>query len=297
VRLAVIVFRGAIAGLDSGEGLNLAYSAYPPMEDEAAARKKFAVDGLGVGYMHPHIIGQRSTRPFWNAFLRVLDNSCTKVTRAQLYREGRATGSPEDRRRMRELEVRIQTCLECASAIGAVVGAVIAVSTSSLAVEMGFLAAVAAYSWWSWAQTFNGLFYYVFGRGALQQTGRLRLFAALDRVSAFVRLTVMFVLVTALLDDLGVVSVVGLPASEKVTGGQAAAFYVWNSLNAIPGLDVPSTLHWQLTHPLTDLASRALLLTYKAFILLPLVFFAYLLLQKIWSESPWSWDKRAEVDA
>ena len=95
-------------------------------------------------------------------------------------------------------------------------------------------------------------------------------------------------LVTALLDDLGVVGAVRLPASDKVTAGQAAAFYALNSLNAVPGLDIPGTLNWQLTHPLTDLASRTVLLAYKAFLLFPLFFFFYLLMQRLWAGSSWS---------
>jgi hypothetical protein len=260
LRLIVLAFRATIAepGWWSGDGLNVAYSSHRPITDEEAAARK-------VQEFH-------NMSPGSAALLRKLAMPI----------------SPETSMEMRKRKVRVQTAVECASAVVAVVGAIVVVHIGSFVVEMCFLAACAAYSFWSFAQTASDPWSYLFGLTALKQTGRLRFYAILDRVAAFVRVTVIFVLVTALLDDLGVVNVVGLPASDKVTAGQAATFYVWNSLNAIPGLDIPSTLSWQLTHPLTDIVSRALLLIYKAFILFPLLGLLYLLILKLWGETPWS---------
>jgi hypothetical protein len=210
---------------------------------------------------------------------------------ASVRRRLSATRSEEQSRHLRERRVLKETVVDCGSAVVAVAGAIAVVQNGLPAVEgavlaCGFLALCAAYSWRSFKRTRSNLVPYVLGLAALQQTGRLRLYAILERVAAFVRLTVIFVLATALLTELGIVTAVGLHATS-VTAGQAASFYVWNSLNAIPGLDIPTTLNWQITHPLTDIASRTLLLAYKALVLLPLLGFLYLLVLKLWDEAPW----------
>jgi hypothetical protein len=52
----------------------------------------------------------------------------------------------------------------------------------------------------------------------------------------------------------------------------ALAFPLWHLLDAIPGLDIPQTLHWRLAHDLDDVWSGVLLLLYKAVLVFGLIY-------------------------
>jgi hypothetical protein len=62
------------------------------------------------------------------------------------------------------------------------------------------------------------------------------------------------------------------PTSSRLRDVRAADAYVlWQSLNLVPFLDIPKTLHWSLHRTFTDPRSGAILLTLKLFIVLPVV--------------------------
>jgi hypothetical protein len=52
----------------------------------------------------------------------------------------------------------------------------------------------------------------------------------------------------------------------------AVAFPLWHLLDALPGLDIPQTLHWRLAHDLDDVWSGIALLLYKAVLVFGLVY-------------------------
>jgi hypothetical protein len=51
----------------------------------------------------------------------------------------------------------------------------------------------------------------------------------------------------------------------------ALGFYAWHLLDAIPVVEVPQTLNWNVTTRLTDHLGGALLLVFKLLVILPLV--------------------------
>jgi hypothetical protein len=53
--------------------------------------------------------------------------------------------------------------------------------------------------------------------------------------------------------------------------GDSVAFYVWSFLNAIPVLEIPQTLRWELHVDFTDHVSPVLLLLYKVAVILPAI--------------------------
>jgi hypothetical protein len=60
--------------------------------------------------------------------------------------------------------------------------------------------------------------------------------------------------------------------SDNQVLGVAVSFHFWHLLDGIPGLEIPQTLNWPLSHDLDDGWSGSLLLLYKAILLVALIF-------------------------
>lgn len=83
-------------------------------------------------------------------------------------------------------------------------------------------------------------------------------------------LTVTFAAATATLYRSGNLALeAGVPASDSLL--EIEKVYVWHLLDAIPILDVPETINWELRSDLTDMAGGFLILAYKLLVILPVV--------------------------
>lgn len=91
-------------------------------------------------------------------------------------------------------------------------------------------------------------------------------------------LTLAFASVTAILAHAGAFSARGeFPGDALVTGGwfrgslmwATELYYLWHLLDAVPGLKVPTTLHWDDPKLFSSMGAGALLLAYKVMVIGP----------------------------
>jgi hypothetical protein len=63
----------------------------------------------------------------------------------------------------------------------------------------------------------------------------------------------------------------GLDLGEDLTVGSLSAYYVWHLVEAIPAVEIPKTLNWEVPYTFKDSLSGALMLIYKLLVILPIV--------------------------
>lgn len=80
-----------------------------------------------------------------------------------------------------------------------------------------------------------------------------------------------FAALNQFLYDRGLLELTGNGISGDTIADAAFEFYFWHLFDAIPVLDITQTLRWEPRYTYADSLSGPLLLTFKAFVILPLI--------------------------
>jgi hypothetical protein len=132
-------------------------------------------------------------------------------------------------------------------------------------VEWILLGALVVYSVWAvraggyWRQWFPWI-----------KPGETWISPLLDAYRSLFVLTASFAGLTATLAAQGWLGV-SPPIEGEGSVWSALAYYVWHFLDAIPVLEIPATLNWELATTYTGYTSGALLLVYKLLVIVPVV--------------------------
>jgi hypothetical protein len=107
--------------------------------------------------------------------------------------------------------------------------------------------------------------------------------ALLGTALAVIGLVVAFTVVSSFLVEQGWVHAAGwthgLPKKWHLVNGIERDFY-WSFLDAIPGLAIPTTLHWKHpAHELTGYSGGAIVLAFKVLVILPVIGLALILIR------------------
>ena len=129
------------------------------------------------------------------------------------------------------------------------------------------VAATLAAAWWSFAET------HVHRR--LDEGRGAALLAAIATLGLAIG---TFASLTQSLYDRGHLELQGDGVSSDTIVDKAFAFYFWHLLDAVPLLDIPQTLRWGVPYTYTDSVSGAVLLAFKAVVIVPLIQVARLIL-------------------
>jgi hypothetical protein len=107
--------------------------------------------------------------------------------------------------------------------------------------------------------------------------------------------TVGFAAVSAFLVHHDLMGVSGADPTDSTLSFSMFGTYIWNLADAVPLLEIPTTLNWKPVAEFTTGAGGALVLSYKVMLIVPLLQLAALVLQRQFGEPSRGGDIRVDV--